>query len=90
MSILLKPQLLSLAEGRCEAQQVQDQALSEVLDRWILRVWTKMQLHPPGEGEPEELWDDCNCWRSFEKRSNYAHCVFQASLNLLKSDNEFF
>ena len=78
------------AEGLCSAQQIQDQALSEVLDCRILRVWTKMQLHPPGEGEPEELWDDCNCWRSFEKRSNYAHCVFQVSLYLFKSDNASF
>ena len=40
------------AEGRCSAQQIQDQALPEVLDHGLLRLRAAVQLHPQGAGEP--------------------------------------
>ena len=52
--ILLMFNFLSLtSEGCCSTQQIQDQALPEVLDQRLLRLRTSLQLHPQGAGDPE-------------------------------------
>ena len=50
---MLNPNKTFTSEGCCEAQQIQDQALPEVLDQRILRLRPSLQLHPQGAGEPE-------------------------------------